>query len=164
MWAPVHCAAGSDREMNFGLTGAPRRRPHRPASQDIPARRDPRPYLLGIPLAAGTDRCLLASAAIRLASTANPSPLTRPSRCTAPPPSRKCAQHVALAKAPMSVARERRVVWHPAVQPEVTKPAIGEIEVNFVAQPPLGPDAHAVADNQHPHHQFGINRRPADLL
>jgi hypothetical protein len=34
--------------------------------------------------------------------------------------------------------------------------------VDFIAQPPLGSDTHAVADNQHPHHQFGINRGPAD--
>lgn len=34
--------------------------------------------------------------------------------------------------------------------------------MDFIAQPPLGSDAHAVADNQHPHHQFGINRGTAD--
>jgi hypothetical protein len=34
--------------------------------------------------------------------------------------------------------------------------------VDFIAQPPLGSDTHAVADNQHPHHQFGINRGAAD--
>jgi len=35
--------------------------------------------------------------------------------------------------------------------------------MDLLAQPPFGPDAHAVADNQHPHHQFGINRGPADV-
>jgi hypothetical protein len=62
----------------------------------------------------------------------------------------------------MPVARESGVVRHPAVEPEVTKPAIGQIEMDLLAQPPFGPDAHAVANNQHPHHQFGINRGPAD--
>jgi hypothetical protein len=34
--------------------------------------------------------------------------------------------------------------------------------VDFIAQPPLGSDTHAVADNQHPYHQLGINRGAAD--
>jgi hypothetical protein len=34
--------------------------------------------------------------------------------------------------------------------------------MDFFAQSPFGPDAHAVAGNQHPHHQFGINRGAAD--
>ena len=35
--------------------------------------------------------------------------------------------------------------------------------MNFVAQSPFGSDAHAVPDNQHPHHQLGINRGAADV-
>ena len=34
--------------------------------------------------------------------------------------------------------------------------------MDLLAQPPFGPDSHAVADNQHPHHQFGIDGGPAD--
>jgi hypothetical protein len=34
--------------------------------------------------------------------------------------------------------------------------------MDLLAQPPFGPDAHAVADNRHPHHQFRINRGPTD--
>jgi hypothetical protein len=35
--------------------------------------------------------------------------------------------------------------------------------MDLLAQPPLRPDTHGVADNQHPHHQFGINRGAADV-
>jgi hypothetical protein len=35
--------------------------------------------------------------------------------------------------------------------------------VNLVAKPPLGPDAHAVADDQHSDHQLRINRGPSNL-
>jgi len=34
----------------------------------------------------------------------------------------------------MSVAREGGVVRHPAVEPEVTKPAIGQIEMDLLAK------------------------------
>ena len=56
------------------------------------------PNLLGLPPRLGTDRCLLASAAIKLASTANPSALTRPSamqRCTTLSNSRRSASLLA---------------------------------------------------------------------
>ena len=50
-----------------------------------------------------------------------------------------------------------------AVEPQATEPAIGKIEVDLVAQPPLGANAEAVADNEHPDHQLGIDRRATRL-
>ena len=50
-----------------------------------------------------------------------------------------------------------------AVEPQTTEPAIGQIEVDLLAQPPLRANAEAVADDQHPHHQLGIDRRPSDV-
>ena len=35
--------------------------------------------------------------------------------------------------------------------------------MNLFAKPPLGPDAHAVADDQHPDHQLRVNRGPSNL-
>ena len=35
--------------------------------------------------------------------------------------------------------------------------------MNLVAKPALGPNAHAVADDQHADHQLGIDRGPAHL-
>ena len=54
------------------------------------------------------------------------------------------------------------MIRHLAVQTEPTEPAIGEIEMDLVTEPPFGTDAHAVADDQHAQHQVGINRGPSD--
>ena len=55
------------------------------------------------------------------------------------------------------------MVGHVAIEAEPAEPAIGQVQMNLLAQPPLGADAEAVADDQHPDHQLGINRGPADL-
>ena len=55
------------------------------------------------------------------------------------------------------------MVRHVGVEAEPAEPAIGQVEVNLLAQPPLEADAVAVADNQHPDHKLGINRRPANV-
>jgi hypothetical protein len=38
------------------------------------------------------------------------------------------------------------------------KPAICQIEMGFLAQASLGADAKAITDDQHPDHQFGVDR------
>ena len=43
------------------------------------------------------------------------------------------------------------------------KPAIGEVQVHLLAQPALGVNAKAVADDQHPDHQFRVYRGPTYL-
>src|ERR1700692_292977 len=53
------------------------------------------------------------------------------------------------------------MVRHAAVEPKPTEPAICQIEMNLLAQAPLGPDAEAIAHDQHPDHQFGIDRWPS---
>ena len=50
-----------------------------------------------------------------------------------------------------------------AVQPEPAEPAIREVEMNLLAKPPFGPDAHAVADDQHADHQLRVDRGAASL-
>jgi hypothetical protein len=47
------------------------------------------------------------------------------------------------------------------VEPKPAKPSICQIEVDFLAQPPLRPNAEAVAHDQHSDHQLWINRWPA---
>jgi hypothetical protein len=49
------------------------------------------------------------------------------------------------------------MVRHAAAEPKPTKPAIRQIKVDLLAQAPLGADAEAIADDQHPDHQFGID-------
>src|SRR5277367_5446465 len=73
------------------------------------------------------------------------------------------AQEIALAETAVAVLGKRRMIGDVAVEPQATEPAIGQIEVDLLAQPTLRANAEAVADNQHPHHQFGINRGPSHI-
>src|SRR5215472_17639684 len=63
----------------------------------------------------------------------------------------------------MPVLRESRVVRHGTVKPEPAEPAVRQVQVNFLAQPPLRAYAEAIADDQHPNHQLRINGRPTNL-
>src|SRR5882724_3024337 len=71
------------------------------------------------------------------------------------------AQDCGIAEATMPVLGESRVVWHLAVEAEPTEPAVGEVQVHLFAQPPFGTNAKTVANQQHPHEQLGIDRRPS---
>src|SRR5919109_105370 len=63
----------------------------------------------------------------------------------------------------MPVFRESRVVRHGTVKPESAEPAIRQVQVNFLAEPPLRANTEAIADDEHPNHQLRINRRPTNL-
>src|SRR3974390_1532828 len=84
--APVHCAAGSDGETNFGVNSLAAAN----AASSSLARFSWVARLTACASSSllhrlpGIDRCLLASATIRLASTAKPSPPTRPAPMQAP--------------------------------------------------------------------------------
>src|ERR1700722_7050068 len=112
----------------------------------------------------GAERCLLAWAAIRLASTAKAVPSTNPSAMHARPPDHgveQLSQQMAVTGAAMPILGEGRVVRHLAIEAEPTEPTISEVQVNLFAQPPFRANAVAVANQQHPDQQFGINRRSA---
>ena len=59
----------------------------------------------------------------------------------------------------MPVARERRVVRHLTIEPKFAEPPIGKVQMYFLAQPPLGADAHTIANDKHSYHQVWVNRR-----
>src|SRR6266403_2740116 len=84
--APVHWAAGSDGETNFGLTSlaAPNAASSSVARYSFVARLTACASSSLFHCEPGVDRCLLASATIRLASTAKPLPPTRPAPMHAP--------------------------------------------------------------------------------
>lgn len=56
------------------------------------------------------------------------------------------------------------MVRHLTVEPQSTEPSVSQIEVHFLTKAPLRADAKAVADNQHPDRQFGIDRSRPMLL
>jgi hypothetical protein len=76
---------------------------------------------------------------------------------------KQLAQEIALAEPAVAVLGKGRMIQNVAVEPQSTKPTIGQIELDLLAQPLLRANAEAVADNQHPHHQLGIDRRTTRL-
>jgi hypothetical protein len=50
------------------------------------------------------------------------------------------------------------VIRHAIVKIEPAEPAIGQVQGNLLAEPPLGLDAIAIPDNQHSDEKFRINR------
>lgn len=70
---------------------------------------------------------------------------------------------IALAEAAMAVLGERRMIGGSAFQAQAAEPSVGQVEMNFVTQPTLRPDAEAVADDEHPDHALGIDRWPAGV-
>jgi hypothetical protein len=72
-------------------------------------------------------------------------------------------QNVAVTEAAVAIDRERRVIRHFVIKTEAAKPAISKMQLDFLAQPSLKADTVAVAHDQHPDHQLGVNRRPANV-
>ena len=149
--------------MNFGVTGeaAPNAASSSVARYSRAVRTALSLSLLsGFQSLLGTDRCLLASAAIKLASTAKASPPTIPSfmqRGTTVSNSLRSRDR-SPRKRPWRFLGKRRMIGDVGVEPQATEPAIGQIEMDLLAQPTLGTNAEAIADNQHPDHQLRINR------
>lgn len=52
---------------------------------------------------------------------------------------------------------------HRLVEIEPAEPSVRQMQLDFLAQPPLEADAVAIAHNPHPNYKLGINRRPANL-
>src|SRR5713101_1174175 len=62
----------------------------------------------------------------------------------------------------MAGLRKGRMVGNAAFQSQPAKPAVRQVEIDLLAQPPLGPDAEAVTHDQYADHQFRIDRGAAD--
>jgi hypothetical protein len=67
-------------------------------------------------------------------------------------------ERIALAEATVPILGEGRVVRHRIFEIKVAEPAIGQIQMDFFAQPALRADAEAVAHDQHADHQLRIDR------
>ncbi len=73
------------------------------------------------------------------------------------------AQDIAVAKAAVAVHREGRMMGNLVLQTQAAEPAVGQVHLHLLAQAPLRADRIAVADQQHPHHQLGTDRRAAQV-
>ena len=110
-----------------------------------------------------TPRRRCASATIMLASAAKASPPKIPSFMQRHYGLEQLAQKIALAKTTVAVLGKRRMIGDVAIEPQATEPAIGQTEVDLLAQPAFRANAEAVADDQHPDHQLRIDRRATDV-
>ena len=63
----------------------------------------------------------------------------------------------------MAIDRECRVIRHLVLETKTTEPPVAKVEFNLLAQSPIEADAVAVADDQHPDHELGVNRRTTDV-
>src|SRR6056297_261084 len=52
------------------------------------------------------------------------------------------------------------MIGDPVGEIEPAEPAIRHVQMHLLAEPPLRPDAKAIADQQHPDQQLGIDRWP----
>jgi hypothetical protein len=60
----------------------------------------------------------------------------------------------------MAVRREGRAVGNAVGQNKAAEPAAGEVETDLFAKTALGPNAVAIANDQHPDHELRIDRGP----
>ena len=80
---------------------------------------------------------------------------------------RRSTSRTAMRKASLSRKRPCRFLENVecsgtrTLEAEPAEPAIGQVQVDLLAQPSLGADAEAVADDQHADHQLRIDRRAA---
>ena len=73
------------------------------------------------------------------------------------------AENIALPEPVQPVLRKSRVMRNLVIKVEPTKPAIRQMQLDFLRQPALRAQTVTVPNNQHPDHQFRINRWPTDL-
>src|SRR5829696_8306080 len=73
------------------------------------------------------------------------------------------AKNITLPEPMEPVLREGRVMRDLVIKVEPAEPTIGQMQLDFLRQLALRPQARAVPNNQHPDHQLRINRWSADL-
>jgi hypothetical protein len=64
-----------------------------------------------------------------------------------------------VAEAAMTIDRKGGMVRHLVLKAEPAEPPIGKVELDLTTESALGADRVAVADQEHPDHQLGIDRR-----
>ena len=72
-------------------------------------------------------------------------------------------QDVTVAKAAVTIDRDRRVIRNLGVEIKPAELAIGKMEFDLLAQFPLRADSVAIADNEHADQQLGVDRGAANL-
>src|SRR6202521_5066524 len=69
-------------------------------------------------------------------------------------------QGVTLPEAFVPRTTEYRVIGDPVLNAELAEPPVGQVDLDFSAQPALRAERKHIANDQHPDHQHRINRGP----
>src|SRR5256886_17205271 len=69
-------------------------------------------------------------------------------------------EDVTVAEPLVARTRERRMIRNLILDRQPAKPTIGEVHLHIATQRSLRADREHVADDQHPVHQFRVNRLP----
>src|SRR4029453_19206427 len=69
-------------------------------------------------------------------------------------------EDIALAEAFVAGPRECRVIRDGVLQAHLAKQAIRRVDLNLPADLPLRPDGEHIAVDEHPDHQYRVDRRP----
>src|SRR5262245_9255970 len=159
--APVHCAAGSDGETNFGMTSlaAPKAASSRVARYSFTARLASSTLLVPFP---SRNRTLLVRVRHDQAGIdRKPFAADKPCRDARLHHTLKdTAENLTVAKPLIASTRERGMIRDLVFDREPAEPAIGEVHLHVTAQRSLRADGEHIADDQHADHQLGINRGP----
>src|SRR5262245_11343653 len=163
--APVHWAAGSDGETNFGLTSlaAPNAASSSVARYSCIAR-------LTVCASSSLFHCEPGVGSLLVGVRNNQTGIHREalSADQTSPDARPhntlehASENVAVAEPFIAGPRKRRVIRDLVLNREPTKPAIGEVHSHITAQRSLRANRKHVADDEHPDHQHRINRWPTE--
>src|SRR5829696_9129729 len=69
------------------------------------------------------------------------------------------AENISIAETLVASARKCRMIRDGVLDSELAEPAIGQVHLHFTADQPLRADRKHVPHDQHPDHQFWIDRR-----
>jgi hypothetical protein len=70
-------------------------------------------------------------------------------------------ENISLAAALVAGPRKCRMIRDSILDTELAEPAIGQVHLHFTADQPFRADRKDISHDQHPDHQFRIDRRPA---
>jgi hypothetical protein len=73
------------------------------------------------------------------------------------------AQGIALSEAFVPRTAEDRMIGDPVLDAELAKPPVGQVDLDFNAEPAFRAERKHVADDQYSDHEHRINRRPTSV-
>ena len=72
------------------------------------------------------------------------------------------AEDAAIPEPLVARSRKYRVIGDLVLYAKLTEPAVGKVHLHLATQQTLGAKAKNIADDQHPQHQYRVDRRPTE--